>query len=91
MPDDRAQNLVSTINEALNEQREEDRGELATKSLLKEEILATRLFVKEEIQLVKDQIRDVEVRLTRQIYLVNLLQFLAIVGAVLASYNFLRK
>jgi hypothetical protein len=80
LPDDRAQNLVSTINDALNEQREQDREDLATK-----------LFVKDEIQAVKDQIRNVEIRMTRQIYLVNILQFLAIVGAVLAIFNFLRK
>jgi hypothetical protein len=80
LPDDRAQNLVSTINDALNEQREQDREDLATKS-----------FVKDEIQAVKDQIRNVEIRMTRQIYLVNILQFLAIVGAVLAIFNFLRK
>ena len=80
LPDDRAQNLVSTINDALNEQRDQEQEELATKS-----------FVKEEIQLVRDQIRDLEVRMTRQIYLVNLIQFLAIVGAVLAIFNFLRK
>jgi hypothetical protein len=80
LPDDRAQNLVSTINDALNEQREQDREDLATKS-----------FVKDEIQVVKDQIREVEIRMTRQIYLVNILQFLAIVGAVLAIFNFLHK
>jgi hypothetical protein len=80
LPDDRAQNLVSTINDALNEQREQDREDLATKS-----------FVKDEIQVVKDQIRNVEIRMTRQIYLVNILQFLAIVGAVLAIFNFLHK
>ena len=84
MPDDRAQNLVSTINDALNERGEQGKEDLATKS-----------FVKEEIQSVKDrmreQMRDLEVKLTRQIYIVNLLQFLVIAGAVLAIYSFLRK
>jgi hypothetical protein len=95
MPDDRAQNLVSTINEALNDHRDEDREELATKTFVKDEILATKTFVKDEIlatkMFVKDEIRDLEVKLTRQIYFANLLQFLAIVGAVLAIYTFLRK
>ena len=113
MPEDRAQNLVSTISDALDEQRDRDSEDLATKALLKEEILATRAFIKDEISatkafvkdeisavraLVKDEIsavrgeiRTLEVKLTRQIYFVNLLQFLAIVGAVLAIYNFLRK
>jgi hypothetical protein len=117
MPDDRAQNLVSTINDALNEQREQDRDDLATKSFVKEEILATKSFVKEEIMATKsfvreeilatksfvkeeiqsvkdqmsDQMRDLEVRMTRQIYFANLIQFLGIVGAILAIYAFLRK
>ena len=139
MPDDRAQNLVSTINEALNDRRDEDREELATKALLKDEILATKAllkdeilatkafvkdeisatktFVKEEIsatkafvkdeiaatksllkdeiQSVKDQMReqmrDLEVRMTRQIYFAGLIQFLGIIGAILAIYAFLRK
>jgi hypothetical protein len=84
MPDDRAQNLVSTINDALNEQREQDKEDLPTKPFVKEEISTA-------FQSLKDQIRDVEVRMTRQIYLVNIIQFLAIVGAILAIYNFLHK
>jgi hypothetical protein len=117
MPDDRAQNLVSTINEALNDRRDEDREELATKALLKDEILATKALLKDEIlatkafvkdeiaatksllkdeiQSVKDQMReqmrDLEVRMTRQIYFAGLIQFLGIIGAILAIYAFLRK
>ena len=102
MPDDRAQNLVSTINEALNDHKEEEREELATKSFVKDEILATKAFVKneilatkafvkDEIQSVKDQMSDLEVRMTRQIYFAGLIQFLGIVGAILAIYAFLRK
>jgi hypothetical protein len=131
MPDDRAQNLVSTINEALNDHSEQDRENLPTKAFVKEEILATRDFVKAEISAtrdfvkaeilatrdyvdmefksfraevkdefksvraeigsLKDQYRDLKVSITQQIFLVNLIQFLAIVGAVLAIYTFLRK
>jgi hypothetical protein len=80
MPDDRAQNLVSTINDALNDHREEEREDLATKA-----------FVKDEIQSVKDQMHDLEVRMTRQIYFAGLIQFLGIVGAILAIFAFLRK
>jgi hypothetical protein len=80
MPDDRAQNLVSTINEAFNDHSEQERTDLATK-----------VFVKDEVQSVKDQIRGLEVSMTRQIFLANLIQFLAVVGAVLAIYAFLRK
>ena len=95
MPDDRARNLVSTINEALNDHGDEDREELATKALLKDEILATKSLLKDEIQSVKDQMReqmrDLEVRMTRQIYFAGLIQFLGIIGAILAIYAFLRK
>ena len=84
MPDDRAHNLVSTINEALNDRRDEDREDLATKAFVKDEISTA-------FQSLKDQMHDLEVRLTRQIYLVNLIQFLAIVGAILAIYSFLHK
>ena len=80
MPDDRAQNLVSTINEALNDHSGQDREDLATKA-----------FVKDESQSVRDQIRDLEVRMTRSIYLVNLIQFLAIVASVITIFAFLRK
>jgi hypothetical protein len=80
MPDDRAQNLVSTINEALNDHSGQDREDLATNA-----------FVKGEIQSVRDQIRDLEVRMTRSIYLVNLIQFLAIVASIITIFAFLRK
>jgi hypothetical protein len=84
MPDDRAQNLVSTINDALNEQRDQDKEELATKSFVKDELSTA-------FQSLKDQIHRLEIRMTRLIYLVNLTQFLGIVGAILAIYAFLRK
>ena len=87
MPDDRAQNLVSTINEALNDHSGQDREDLATKELVKTEIRS----VKDEIQSVRDQIRDLKVRMTRSIYLVNLIQFLAIVASIITIFTFLRK
>ena len=117
MPDDRAQNLVSTINEALKDHSSQDREDLATNSFVREEILATKAFVRDEIlatrafvrdeilatrvfvkdeisaatQLLKDQIRDLEVKMTRSIYLVNLIQFLAIVASIITIFAFLRK
>jgi hypothetical protein len=113
MPEDRAQNLVSTINDALNDHIDQDREDLATKAFVKDEILATKGFVKDEIlatkefvrveiqsvkdelraeiREVKDSVRNLEVKTTRSIYFANLIQFLAIVGAILAIYTFLRK
>ena len=84
MPDDRAQNLVSTIDEALKDHNEQDREDLATKAFVKDEISAAA-------QSLKDQIRDLEVKMTRSIYLVNLIQFLAIVASILTIFAFLRK
>jgi hypothetical protein len=98
LPDDRAQNLVSTINEALNDHSEQDREDLATKEFVREEIKSLRAefrdefrSVRTEIGSVRDRFRDLEISITRQIFLVNLIQFLALVGAVLAIYTFLRK
>src|SRR5580692_6889673 len=84
MPVDRAQNLVSTIDEALKDHNEHDREDLATKAFVKDEISTAT-------QSLKDQIRDLEVRMTRSIYFATLIQFLAIVGAILAIYSFLHK
>jgi hypothetical protein len=84
MPDDRAQNLVSTIDEALKDHNEQDREDLATKAFVKDEISAST-------QSLKDQIRDLEVKMTRSIYLVNLIQFLAIVASIITIFAFLRK
>ena len=84
MPDDRAKNLVSTIDEALKDHHEQDREDLATKAFVKDEISAAT-------QSLKDQLRDLEVRTTRSIYLVNLIQFLAIVASIITIFAFLRK
>ena len=84
MPDDRAQNLVSTINEALNDPSGKDREDLATKAFVKDELSAAT-------QSLKDQIRDLEVKMTRSIYLVNLIQFLAIVASIFTIFAFPRK
>src|SRR5580692_3936249 len=48
MPDDRAQNLVSTINEALNDHRDQDREDLATKAFVRDEISAATLSLKDQ-------------------------------------------
>jgi len=94
MADDRAQNLVSTINEALNDHSEHDREDLATKEFVKVEIGSVKDEIREvktELWVVKDSVRSLEVKMTRSIYFANLIQFLAIVGAILAIYTFLRK
>jgi hypothetical protein len=69
----------------------QEREDLATKAFVKDEILATKAFVKDEIQSVRDQIHDLEVKMTRSIYLVNLVQFLAIVASIIGIFSFLSR
>ena len=51
--------------------------------------IATKLFVKEEVSQLRDEVRRVEVSLTKAIYWSGLIQFIAIVGSVLAIFNFM--
>ena len=53
----------------------------------KRELLAT----KEDILTTKEDIAIVKAELTKSIYIVGLIQFLAIVGSVLAIINFMVK
>ena len=53
----------------------------------RKQILAT----KEDIYIIKQDIYDVKVNLMRSIYVVGLIQFLAIIGSVLAIINFTVK
>lgn len=48
------------------------------------------LMQKDKTELI-DWVKNVEATLTRQIYIVGLIQFLAIVGSVLAIVNFMLK
>lgn len=47
--------------------------------------------IKEDILLLKEDVAKYETRISRQIYIVGLVQFLAIVGSVLAIVNFMLK
>jgi hypothetical protein len=90
LPDERARELVQTIDEAVKGEYEDNLEGVATKDFVKEEILTVRDFVKEEIRLVKEEIHNLELKMTKAIYISSLIQFLAIVGSVIAIINFMR-
>ena len=130
LADERAHELVQTIDQAVKGEYEDNLEGVATKDFVKDEIQATKQFVKEEIQVTKQfvgneiqatkqfvreeiqatkdfvrerfhtldlKIGQVELKmeqmksdLTRAIFISNLIQFLAIVGSVIAIINFMR-
>ena len=55
------------------------------------EPLATKADMQKELNALRLEIRDQKVELIRTIYIVNLVQFLAIIGSVVAIVNFMLK
>ena len=130
LADERAHELVQTIGQAVKGEYEDNLEGVATKEFVKDEIQATKEFVKDEIQATKEFVKDeiqatkefvrdeiqttkefvrekfhtldlkigqVELKmeqmrsdLTKAIFISNLIQFLAIVGSVIAIINFMR-
>jgi hypothetical protein len=90
LADEKARELVQTIDEAVKGENEGILEGVATKDFVKEEIQSVRDFVKEEIRLVKAEIHNLELKMTKAIYISSLIQFLAIVGSVIAIINFMR-
>ena len=119
LADERAHELVQTIGQAVKGEYEDNLEGVATKEFVKDEIQVTKEFVKDEIQATKEFVRDeiqttkefvrekfhtldlkigqVELKmeqmrsdLTKAIFISNLIQFLAIVGSVIAIINFMR-
>jgi len=87
MPDQKAQELVQTIDEAVKEELEG----VATKELVKDEIYATKALMKDQIHKVKYEIHALEIKTIMAIYVTSLIQFLAIVGSVIAIINFMLR
>ena len=67
--EDKARELVTTIEEIIETKFEQDKKYLAT----------------------KQDLAETEMRINKTIYIVGLVQFLAIVGSVLAIVNFMLK
>ena len=84
--------LFQILKNKLGEKEAEElvtfvKTEVKTEFENRKEILAT----KEDITNVKEDLANVRADLIKSIYLVGLVQFLAIVGSVLAIFNFMLK
>lgn len=97
LADERARELVQTIDEAVKGENEEILEGVATKDFVREEIHSTKEFVREKFHTLDLKIGQVELKmeqmrsdLTKAIYITNLIQFLTIVGSVIAIINFMR-
>ncbi len=90
LPDERAQDLVQTIDEAVKGENEEKLDGVATKDFVKEEIHSTKEFVRERFHTLDLKIEQTKGDLTKAIYITNLIQFLTIVGSVIAIITFMR-
>lgn len=87
----KARELVSAFDEIINEQFHSEKEQLVSKENLSE----TKADIKEEIANLrtelKIEIRESKTETLKTIYIVGLVQFLAIVGSVLAIINFMLK
>ena len=101
LADERAHELVQTIDQAVKGEYEDNLEGVATKDFVKDELQATKQFVRDEIQDTKEFVRerfhtlDLQIEqtrgeLTKAIFISNLIQFLAIVGSVIAIINFMQ-
>jgi hypothetical protein len=101
LADERARELVQTIDQAVKGEYEDNLEGVATKDFVKDEIQATKEFVRERFHILDLKIEqtkvDLEIKieqvrsdLTKAIYISNLIQFLAIVGSVIAIINFMQ-
>jgi hypothetical protein len=94
LPDEKAQELVQTIDEAVKGENEENLKGIATMEFIKDQLYATKEFVKDQLsgsrESLRDEIHHLEIKTIRAIFISNLIQFLAIVGSVIAIINFMQ-
>jgi hypothetical protein len=89
LPDERARELVQTIDEAVKGENEEILEGVATKDFVRERFHTLELKIEQvrsDLELKMEQLRS---DLTKAIFISNLIQFLAIVGSVIAIINFM--
>ena len=80
-----ARQFVEAIDEVVRENRKnEGVNELATKSFVREEITETKAFV-------KDEVHRLELAMYKSVFWSGLIQFLSIVGAMIALVTFMVK
>ncbi len=97
LPDERARELVQTIDEAVKGENEEKLEGVATMDFVREGFHKSELKIG-QLELKIEQVRsDLDLKieqlrsdLTKAIFISNLIQFLAIVGSVIAIINFTR-
>jgi len=82
LPDDKARELVQTLDEAAKEGKEGTLEGLATKEFVKEEIYGVKEFV-------KDEIHRVEKNTLKAVFWSGLVQFLAVIGSTIAIIHFM--
>lgn len=80
LPEVRASELTRIIQEAAKEVHNDKMQELATKE-----------FVKDEVRRLEGRMEGNKTELTRAIFWTNLVQFLAIAGAVMGIISFMLK
>jgi hypothetical protein len=90
LPDERARELVQTIDEAVKGEYEETLDGVATKDFVKDEIYSIKEFVRETCHKLDLKIEQTKSDLTKAIYITNLIQFLTIVGSVIAIITFMQ-
>ena len=88
-PED-AQFLTDVLQEIDDRQRSEFDAKLDQLLNQKDKTDLTLLMQQDKTELI-DRIQRVETSLTRQVYIVGLIQFLAIVGALIGIINFALK
>jgi hypothetical protein len=104
LPDERAYDLVQAINETVKEGYEENLKRIATKEFAKDQVMkesqsikefmksqnyATKEFVKDEINRVELKVEQTKSELTKSIFWTSIVQFLAIIGAVIGIISFM--
>lgn len=89
LPDAKAHELVEAIDEAVKGGHEENLQGVATKEFVKDEIQVTKDFVKSKINRVELKVEQTKSELTKSIYLTNLIQVLVIIGSILGIISFM--
>jgi hypothetical protein len=90
LADERARELVQTIDQAVKGEYEDNLEGVATKDFVSETFHKLDLKLEQMRSDLELKIEQVKSDLIKAIYISNLIQFLAIVGSVIAIINFMR-
>ncbi|HTJ14499.1 MAG TPA: hypothetical protein VL547_20815 [Dinghuibacter sp.] len=88
---DGIEEIVDTRNEVLRNELASKRELYGVRDELKSEIADLRLDMTREFATVRGEIATIKVGLTKTIWITSLVQFLAVVGALLAIIQSLKK